>query len=218
MFSKTILYILKYLRIDWNTLASEVGELVRFEDPEEEEIEEEPAPEVVEEEAKILPSTRFVTSVMTKDTTPEIVLPNQNNQEVSVDTCDYSTDLSSDIMIKALGLKVIPDCEDVFDYQIHKLNIETDHKDFETINKLSNIQLQIQELGYSEAPNIHSLQARNFYKNILKCSPTINTLLESGYIPRFHTQPEHSYQENNNASALRHASFVRYCLFSFQIV
>lgn len=160
---------------------------------------------------------RFATSVTRKDITPEIVPPNLNNEEVGLDTWDNSPDLLSDIMIKALGLKVIPDCEDVFDYHIHKLNIEPDHKDFEIINKLSNIQLQIQELGYCEAPNIHSMQARTFYKNILKCSPHINTLLESGYIPRFHTQPEHNYRENNNASALRHASFVRYFCLLFKL-
>jgi hypothetical protein len=69
----------------------------------------------VEEEATILPSTQFATSVTIKAITLEIVPPNLNNAEVGLDTLDNSPNLLSDIMIKALGLQVIPDCEDVFD-------------------------------------------------------------------------------------------------------
>ena len=69
----------------------------------------------MEEEATILPSTQFATSVTRKAITLEIVPPNLNNAEVGLDTLDNSPNLLSDIMIKALGLQVIPDCEDVFD-------------------------------------------------------------------------------------------------------
>ena len=69
----------------------------------------------MEEEATILPSMQFATSVTRKAITLEIVPPNLNNAEVGLDTLDNSPNLLSDIMIKALGLQVIPDCEDVFD-------------------------------------------------------------------------------------------------------
>ncbi len=67
----------------------------------------------------------------------------------------------------------------------------------------------LQSEGYGKSPGIHSLPARNFYKNILGANAKVLQMLETGYIPKFKSNPPKAAFHKNNRSARENISFCK---------
>ncbi len=93
-------------------------------------------------------------------------------------------------------------------YDLRDIADQCPKSDFKFFNNLLTLQQSFRELNYSPAPSIHHSSAVSFYKNILAANDLVISTLLYGYSPKFHTQPQSSFQRNN-LTARQDMTFVR---------
>ena len=77
-------------------------------------------------------------------------------------------------------------------------------------NRLADLQLSILKAGYRVPANgLHSIEAKNFYKNVLHAPSSVLNILEQGYDPPVVNNLPQSFYKDNNKSARENLSFVK---------
>ena len=85
-------------------------------------------------------------------------------------------------------------------------------------SRLADLQLSILKAGYRVPANgLHSIEARNFYKNILHAPSSVLNILEQGYDPPVVNNLPQSFYKDNNKSARENLPFVRKKGFFFKV-
>ena len=106
---------------------------------------------------------------------------------------------------------------DYFNPSLNELPLPDCDKDLNHFQFLLTVQNQLIAKGFSASVSIHSLEAIDFYRRILKAPEFVLNVLEFGYKPEFSSELQLPYFEKNNASALKEMDFVRYYCLLFSI-
>ena len=141
-------------------------------------------PLVAQEEMTVVSSV--ATAVKSLDTSPLNVRINKEEKS----DFDFPPGLDPRLsmpseLFKLLNFTAYEDFlgESFSDYDINTIVLNSNTEDNRHVSYLRDIQAQLLFSKFREARSIHSPEAIYFYKNILKCSHFVETVLCEGYMP-----------------------------------